>query len=141
MTEALDEYGTTLLDVDRVGPVLGVRLIERTGRASRFPNTDAFAGSAGVAPIGVVSGEHTRHRLSRSGDRRLNSALHLVAVTQVRMTNSAGRRYFDNKIGEGKTGNEAMRCLKRRIASQAKRSMLADEKRRRHTAQPSARAA
>ena len=140
MTEELDGYGTRLLDVDGVGPVLGVRLIGRTGRASRFPNTDAFANYAGVAPIEVASGERTRHRLSRSGDRQLNSALHLVAVTQVRMANSAGRRYFDKKTAEGKTRNEAIRCLKRRIAAHVWRIMLADEHRR-HTDQPSARAA
>ena len=90
MTVVLDEYDTELLDVDGVGPVLGARLIGRTGRASRFPTPDAFANYTGVAPIEVASGEHTRHRLSRGGDRQLNSALHLVAVTQVRMTNSPG---------------------------------------------------
>ena len=141
MTAALNECGTQLLDVDGVGPVLGARLIGRTGRASRFPDTDAFASYTGVAPIEVASGEHTRHRLSRSGDRQLNSALHLVAVTQVRMTNSPGRRYFNKKIAEGKTRNEAIRCLKRRIASHVWRIMLTDEKRRHHTAQRSSRAA
>jgi transposase len=141
MTEALDEYETHLLDVDGIGPVLGVRLIGRTGRASRFPNTDAFANYCGAAPIEIASGDHTRHRLSRSGDRQLNSALHLVAVTQVRMTNSPGRRYFDKKIAEGKTRNEVIRCLKRRIASHVWRIMLADEKRRHHTTQDAIRAA
>ena len=141
MTEALDEYNTQLLNVDGVGPVLGVRLIGRTCRASRFPNTDTFASYAGVAPIEVASGDHSRHRLSRSGDRQLNSAPHLVAVTQVRRTNSPGRRYFDKRIAEGKTRNEAIRCLKRRIASQVWRIMLADEKRRHHTTQVAIRAA
>jgi transposase len=130
MTAALDDYGSRLVDVDGIGPVLGVRLIGRTGRASRFPNPDAFASYAGAAPIEVSSGENRRHRLSRSGDRQLNSALHLVAVTQVRMTGSIGRRYFDRKLAEGKTRNEAMRCLKRRIAAHVWRLMLADEQRR-----------
>jgi transposase len=135
MTAALDAYGSRLVEVDGIGPVLGVRLIGRTGRASRFPSPDAFANYAGVAPVEVASGEYNRHRLSRSGDRQLNSALHLVAVTQVRMANSIGRRYFDRKIAEGKTRNEAMRCLKRRIASHVWRLMLADEKRRQQNLQ------
>ena len=112
MTEALQDYSTRLLEVDGIGPVLAVRLIGRCGRASRFPNADAFANYAGVAPIEVSSGERAVHRLSRSGDRKLNSALHLVAVTQVRMHNSAGRRYYDRKINEGKTHKAAIRCLK-----------------------------
>ena len=128
MTIALDEHGTCLLDVDGVGPVLAVRLIGRTGRASRFRSPAAFANYSGVAPIEVASGERARHRLSRGGDRQLNSALHLVAVTQVRMRDSVGRHYFDRKIAEGKTRNEAMRCLKRRIADHVWRLMLADER-------------
>lgn len=67
--------------------------------------------------------------LSRSGDRRLNSAIHLIAVTQVRMPNSIGRAYYDTKIAEGKTRNEAMRCLKRRLANHIWRMMIADERR------------
>ena len=83
-----------------------------------------------MAPIEIASGEHGRHRLSRAGDRRLNSAIHLIAVTQVRMRHSRGRAYFDTKIAEGKTRNEAMRCLKRRLANHIWRTMMADERQR-----------
>jgi transposase len=130
MTAALEEHGSSLTEVDGIGPVLGVRLIGRTGPASRFRGADAFASYAGVAPIEVSSGERVTHRLSRSGDRQLNSALHLVAVTQVRMRSSAGRQSFDRKVAEGTTRNEAMRCLKRRIAGHLWRRMLADERAR-----------
>ncbi len=76
----------------------------------------------------------TRHRLSRNGDRQLNSAIHLIAVTQVRMRDSVGRRYYDTKISEGKSRNEAMRCLKRRLSNHLWRLMIADE----HRIDPSA---
>jgi len=128
MAEALHARGTRLLEVQGVGPVLAVRLLGRTGRPSRFPSAAAFASYTGVAPIEVASGDRTRHRLSRSGDRQLNSALHLVAVTQVRMPNSVGRCYYNRKIAEGKSHNEAMRCLKRRIADHVWRLMLLDER-------------
>jgi transposase len=117
MTATLDHHGARLRQVDGVAAVTAVRLIGRTGPASRFATADAFATSAGVAPIEVASGERTRHRLSRAGDRQLNSAIHLIAVTQVRMRHSLGRRYYDTKIAEGKTHNEAMRCLTRRLAN------------------------
>lgn len=99
--------------------------------ASRFPTADAFTTYPGVAPIEVASGDRTRHRLSRSGDRQLNSAIHLIAVTQVRMRHSAGRRYFDIKIAEGKSRNEATRYLKRRLANHLWRLMIADQPQRR----------
>jgi len=129
MSAALDDDGTELRQVDGVGAITAVRLIGRTGPASRFPTPHAFATYAGVAPIEVASGERTRHRLSRAGDRQLNSAIHLVAVTQVRMRDSIGRRYYDTKIAEGKSRNEAMRCLKRRLANHLWRLMIADQQR------------
>jgi transposase len=91
-------------------------LIGRSGPPSRFPSSAAFAAYSGVAPVEVASGEHARHRLSRSGDRQLNSALHIVAVTQIRTAGSLGNIYYRTKIAEGKTDKEARRCLKRRLA-------------------------
>ena len=63
MIQALNEYPSRLLEVDGIGPVLAVRLIGRCRRASRFPNADAFASYAGVAPVEVSSGERAVHRL------------------------------------------------------------------------------
>jgi transposase len=114
--EKVAEHGSRLPQVDGIGPVIAARLIGRTGRASRFVSSSAFASYAGVAPVEVASGQQARHRLPRGGDRQLNYALHIVALTQVRMRASTGRGYYDRKISEGKTHNEAMRCLKRRLA-------------------------
>jgi hypothetical protein len=58
----------------------------------------------------------------------LNHALHIVALTQVRMRGSSGRGYYDTKIAAGKTANEAMRCLKRRLADHVWRLMIRDER-------------
>jgi transposase len=123
------EQGSTLPTVDGIGPVTAGRLLGRTRRASRFVNTSAFANYAGVAPVEVASADRARHRLSRGGDRQLNLALHIVALTQVRMHGSQGRAYYDTKIAAGKTHNEAMRCLKRRLADHVWRRMIADERR------------
>ena len=106
MIEALKAHPSRLVDIDGVGPVLAARLIGRCGRAPRFPSADAFASYAGTAPVEASSGERIRHRLSRSGDRKLNSTIHLVAVTQIRMPNSEGRHYYDRKIDQGKTHKE-----------------------------------
>ena len=95
----------------------------------RFASSSAFANYAGVAPVEVASAHKARHRLPRGGDRQLNLALHVIALTQVRMRASAGRAYYDRKIDEGKTHNEAMRCLKRRLADRVWRTMIADERR------------
>ncbi len=102
IADTVTAHGTRLPTVAGIGPVVAARLLGRTGRASRFPTSSAFANYAGVAPVEVASGDRARHRLPRGGDRQLNYALHVVALTQVRMRTSAGRRYYDRKISEGK---------------------------------------
>jgi hypothetical protein len=70
----------------------------------------------GTAPIEVSSGGRKIHRLSLRGNRRPGHAIHMAAVTQIRYQHSPGRGYFDRKLAEGKTGKEALRCLKRQIS-------------------------
>ncbi|MFI4990921.1 MAG: transposase [Solirubrobacterales bacterium] len=75
----------------------------------------ALARMAGVAPIPASSGQRDRHRLSRGGNRQLNRALHVIAITRGRL-DPDNRAYLDRKEAEGKTRIEAMRCLKRHLA-------------------------
>jgi hypothetical protein len=67
-----------------------------------------------------------RHRLSRAGDRKLNHALYMMAVVQVRRP-SAGQAYYRGKLAEGKSPKEALRCLKRRLSDAVYRCLLADQ--------------
>ena len=83
---------------------------------SRLPNRDHFAACNGTAPIEVSPGGRKICRLSRRGNRRLNHAIHMAAVTQIRCRHSPGRACHDKKLAEGKTGKEALRCLKRQIS-------------------------
>ena len=129
IAELVNATGSTLTETVGVGPIMAGRLISRTGRASRFPTSSAFANYAGAAPIEIASAEKSRHRLSRHGDRQLNSALHTIAITQIRMTSSPGHLYYKSKIEEGKTPREAARCLKRRLANHLWRTMINDERR------------
>jgi transposase len=127
IAETVAATGSQLIKVDGVGPVVAGRLIGRTRRISRFPTAAAFASYAGVAPVEVSSAERVRHRLPLGGDRQLNHALHIVAVSQIRMRGSVGRAYYEAKIAGGKTEKEARRCLKRRLADHIWRIMIRDE--------------
>jgi len=129
IAELVDKSGSTLTDTIGIGPIVAGRLIARTGRPSRFPSSAAYANYVGAAPVEVASADKTRHRLSRTGDRQLNSALHTTAITQIRMSGSRGNLYYQSKIAEGKTPREAKRCLKRRLADHVWRVMTADERR------------
>ena len=69
------------------------------------------------------------YRLSRRGNRRFNHAIHMAAVTQIRYRHSPGRGYYDKKLTEGKTGKEALRCLKRQISDAIFACLQADAQR------------
>lgn len=129
MVALLDEHGTRLRRVDGVGPVLAARMLGRTGRATRFATSAAFASYTGTAPIEIASADASRHRLSPYGDRQLNSAIHTIAMIQIRMPASAGRAYYDKKVAEGKSPRSARRALKRHLATHLWRIMYADETR------------
>jgi hypothetical protein len=96
---------------------------------SRFPGRDHFAACNGTAPIEVSSGGRKIYRLSRRGNRRLNHAIHMAAVTQIRHRHSPGRAYYDKKLAEGKTGKEALRCLKRQVSDAIYACLQADARR------------
>jgi hypothetical protein len=98
---------------------------------SRFPTKAHFASWNGTAPLDASSGEQTRHRLSRAGNRRINRALHIMAIVQLRHPTTDGRRYYDRRVAEGKTPMEAMRALKRRLSDVVYRQLVADQKRQR----------
>jgi transposase len=93
---------------------------------SRFASRDQFAAYNGTAPIEVSSGGRKVHRLSRRGNRRLNHAIHMTAVTQVRQPHSEGRAYYDKKLAEGKTRKETLRALKRQVSDAVFTCLRAD---------------
>jgi transposase len=121
--------GTRLTDLYGVGPVIAGRILAEVETIDRFPSRNHFASYNGTAPIDVSSGEQVRHRLSRAGNRRLNHALHMMAVTQIRQPGSEGRGYYERKRLDGKTPKEALRCVKRRLSDLVYRQLRADQAR------------
>ncbi len=126
IAEAIAASGTSLTELFGVGPVVAAMLIGYTGDVARFRNRDHFAAYTGAAPIEVSSGGRITHRLSRRGNRQLNHALHIAAITQIRFSHSPGRAFFERKVTECKTKKEAVRALKRRIADAVYRQLLID---------------
>ena len=98
------------------------------GDIARFPTAGHFASYNATAPIDASSGDKRRHRLNPRGNRKLNHALHIAAICQLRYPGE-GRVYYEKKIAEGKTSKEAIRALKRRISNLVYRRLIADAKR------------
>ena len=123
--------GTTTAKIFGVGPVVAAITLGMTGDVGRSPNKDHFAAYNGSAPIEVSSGPKKLYRLSMRGNRQLDHALHMAAITQVRYRHSEGRAYYDRKMSEGKTHKEALRSLKRRISDALFAAMVPDAGRER----------
>ena len=121
----VEASGTTLTQIFGVGPILAATILGTVGNVARFPTKAHFASYAGTAPLEASSGEVVRHRISLAGNRKLNYALHMVAVCQAR-SDARGGAYYRKKIAEGKSRKEALRCLKRRVSDVVFRSLMAD---------------
>jgi len=107
--------GHPLLGLPGAGPITVARLVAEAGDTRRFRSADAFATLAGVAPIPASSGQVQRMRLNRGGNRQLNRAMHVIAVTQARFYPPA-KAYVTRRIeADGKTWREAIRALKRQL--------------------------
>jgi len=117
--------GSHLMDIHGIGPAGAARILADVGDVARFPNRAHFASWTGTAPIDASSGQHTHHRLSRAGNRRINHVLYMAGIVQLR-NDTPGRAYYRRRVAEGKTSMEAMRCLRRRLSDVACRQLAAD---------------
>ena len=125
LTELVAATDTGLLALTGIGPSGAARLLVEVGDITRFPDNNHFGSWTGTAPIDASSGDNVRHRLSRGGNRQINRVLHIMAVVQLRNP-TEGRAYFDRTKARGKTSNEAMRLLKRRLSDIVYRTMVND---------------
>ena len=103
-----------LLTEPGFGPLTTAKLLGEIADAGRFATDAKPARAGGIAPIPVSSGNTNRHRLDRGGNRQINTAIHRIALTRARC-HPETRDYRARKRVEGKTGLEAMRCLKRHL--------------------------
>jgi transposase len=106
-----------LLEVPGVGPLSAAQVLVSWSHAGRFRSEAAFAALAGTNPIPASSGQVTRYRLNRGGDRQLNRALHTILLVRLR-TDPDTRTYMARRTAEGKSRRDAKRCLRRVIARQ-----------------------
>ena len=114
-----------LLAVTGVAGLTAAKIVAQTAGVTRFKSKDAYARHNGTAPLPAWSGNRVRHRLSRTGNRQLNCAIHRIAITQKRCHPPA-QAYLANRAAAGSTGPEALRALKRRLSDTIYRALLAD---------------
>jgi transposase len=115
----------TLVGLPGVGALTAAKIVAETADVRRFHSKDCFARHNGTAPLPVWSGNTVRHRLSRTGNRQLNTSIHRMAVTQIRIHDEA-RAYLERRMAMGNTKTEAIRALKRKLSDVVYRSLLAD---------------
>jgi len=120
------DLSPSLLALTGCGPLTAAKLVGETAGIGRFRSRPAFARHNGSAPLPVWSGNTERHRLSRTGNRQLNVALHRIAITQLQRE-GPGKTYLEHRRALGSTKTEAIRALRRRISDEVFRRMRHDE--------------
>jgi transposase len=126
---AVKASGTSVTELYGVGPIHAAQIIGYSGDVRRFADRDAYASYNGTAPVEHSSGGRIVHRLSQRGNRKVNHALHMTAVTQIRNPGTQGRVYFERKVSEGKTKKEALRSLKRHVSNAVYHQLVIDAER------------
>jgi transposase len=106
------EHAPELLTIPGCGTIVAARIVAEVANVTRFSTDAQLALYAGVAPLDASSGRQQRHRLNRTGNRKLNHAIHVIAVTQARIYAPA-KDYLARKTAAGKSTKEALRAFKR----------------------------
>lgn len=119
--ETLLQSDSKLQTMPGIGPVIEITILSRVGSIEKFSSASKLARHAGIAPVDNSSGGKTRQRRSKSGDRKLNSAIHHIALSQISVDRNGvpkcpvALEYYHRKISEGKSKLSALTCLKRRL--------------------------
>lgn len=108
------EIAPQLVAETGIGPITAAAVIGEIAGIDRFTTDSQLARLAGCAPIPVASGRTDRHRLDRGGNRQLNHAIHMIAISRLRHDPQTAL-YIATQRERGKTKREAIRCLKRHI--------------------------
>ncbi len=129
LSEAVEATGTTLTDIKGVGVATAAMVLGEVGDVRRFPSKHHFATYNGTAPREWSSGGVDTRRLSRAGNRKLNHALHIIALSHKRY-DKRGSEYYARKLAAGKGKKGALRCLKRRLSDVVFRTLVEDRAQR-----------
>jgi transposase len=118
----VDKAAPQLLTEPGIGPISAAQILISWSHPGRIHSEAAFAQLAGAAPIPASSGQTTRTRLNRGGDRQLNRALHMILLSRL---NHDARTvdYLARQTRNGKTRKDTVRCLKRYLARHLYRTL------------------
>lgn len=125
ITKIIQKVAPVLMARRGVGALTAAKIVGEVADIRRFKSDAAFARHNGTAPLPVWSGNRERHRLSRTGNRQLNAAIHRIAITQAR-THPEAIAYLTKRLAVGATKTEALRSLKRRISDAVFRDLMTD---------------
>ncbi len=126
LSAILTDHAPNLLAVNGVGTEAAGQILTTAGENNdRLKSEASLARLCGVAPIPASSGNTSRHRLHRGGDRNANSSIHLIVVNRLRW-HEPTKRYVERRTQEGKTTKDIMRCLKRAVIRELWRALQAD---------------
>jgi len=115
--------GCTLTTIPGVSLITAVRILAEIGDVNRFSNHNKLAQFAGIAPLRLSSSGKGKDVATKQGNRRLQAIIFFLAIQMVQVSskgtprNPAFRTYYEKRKTEGKTNQQALICISRRLIS------------------------
>ena len=125
IAELARQLAPALLAIPGCGALTAAKVVGETAGVGRFKSRDAYPRYNGTAPLPVWSANKTRNRLSRTGNRQLNAALHRIALSQARWHPPA-QALIERRRSGGNSGREATRILNRRLSDAVFQALQTD---------------
>jgi len=120
----LQEFNYPLTSIKGIDNLNCAKLIAEIGDISRFKNAKALAKYSGVAPVTYASGMTNLQRANARGNRKLNEIFFKIALVSITpigknkvLVNPIFYDYYMKKISEGKTKNQAIKAVQRRLVN------------------------
>lgn len=114
--------GMKLETMTGIDTVTASEFVAEIGDIHRFQHEDKLARFAGVAPVAVGSGNKHRNHKSKQGNRVLHDLFKALAIRQIAVTrtkkeprNSYFYAYYESRIRAGKTKQQAIVCVMRKL--------------------------
>jgi len=125
MSDFLRTFNCTLTSMHGIDVVSAAQLLSCIGDIKKFATPAKLARYAGIAPVSYSSGKKDLQFASQRGNRELNGLFYRLAMFHIstpgrdksKIRNSIFYEYYHRKIAEGKTKNQAMKCVQRRLVN------------------------
>jgi len=112
---AQSENAQLLQSIPGFGTISVAEIVGEIGSVERFSSASSLSLYLGISPLDHASGKVSGSRSSKQVNKRAKSAM-MAAADHNRRQSPESKIYYEKKRSEGKSHNQALRCLSRQLS-------------------------